>query len=405
MCVLHAPEPVVQSLLRHDVQVDVTCDPGSDYDAIVEYGVRGASKRTGYQAHCFMGLPATLPRIWIDLSTPRSRVSGLNVHRPGRWFMRAAVWGIKLLARFTSCLVVPGLYVTVHSKTRGHSSNSVLDCAAAAILHEAIQFLTLYSGSIDQKRKITVRLCLQSGRQVIAKVADTAAGKAAVLQESAALKWLSATEVASQVPQILGEPFEENGAMVQFQSLLPDGRYMSALGPAHLQFLKALRNKSRQQMALKDIPLYRALQKTDIFRRGMEARQDSLPLSGFAGAISSCDLLEMVRCLKENEETLLEVGFSHGDFAPWNCSLSTASSPQLFVYDWEDADPLAPAGIDVFHFLYKQAVLVGPWEGMDAIRNKWYQYVSEDVSINTQVYLAISLLREFAADTGIKEIG
>ena len=35
-------------------------------------------------------------------------------------------------------------------------------------------------------------------------------------------------------------------------------------------------------------------------------------------------------------DELKKLGISHGDFAPWNCSIVGG---RLFVYDWEDAGP------------------------------------------------------------------
>ena len=35
-------------------------------------------------------------------------------------------------------------------------------------------------------------------------------------------------------------------------------------------------------------------------------------------------------------DKLKKLGISHGDFAPWNCSIVGG---KLFVYDWEDAGP------------------------------------------------------------------
>lgn len=46
-----------------------------------------------------------------------------------------------------------------------------------------------------------------------------------------------------------------------------------------------------------------------------------------------------VRMQKEHHEfleALKKVNISHGDFAPWNCSIVGG---KLYVWDWEDAGP------------------------------------------------------------------
>jgi hypothetical protein len=64
---------------------------------------------------------------------------------------------------------------------------------------------------------------------------------------------------------------------------------------------------------------------------------------------------------------------THGDFAPWNIKVRARS---LFVYDWEDSLPDGLALTDAFHFLYRQASLIGPWPGATRMMHRMLSEVA-----------------------------
>jgi len=51
-------------------------------------------------------------------------------------------------------------------------------------------------------------------------------------------------------------------------------------------------------------------------------------------------------------ETIVDVGFGHGDWAPWNMS---RIGDRLGVWDWERASADVPLGLDLVHFHFQQA--------------------------------------------------
>lgn len=59
--------------------------------------------------------------------------------------------------------------------------------------------------------------------------------------------------------------------------------------------------------------------------------------------------------------------FSHGDFAPWNMTWSK-DKKEVFLYDWESANPEAPAGIDLIHLLFQTGFLLKKLRG-DSLLN------------------------------------
>jgi hypothetical protein len=89
-------------------------------------------------------------------------------------------------------------------------------------------------------------------------------------------------------------------------------------------------------------------------------------VKALAGATSSKPLPQPIRIVLEDvlSDKFASVPVvchrTHGDFVPWNIRKSNG---RLFVFDWEDSLPDGLALTDIFHFLYNQAYLVGPWPG------------------------------------------
>ena len=103
----------------------------------------------------------------------------------------------------------------------------------------------------------------------------------------------------------------------------------------------------------------------------------------------------------------IAVGFSHGDFTPWNMYVK---NEKLAIYDWELATSLMPIGYDAFHYIIQQGVLVDkkPWKSIiKEIKSKvtqeqflqWPRYGSLNIEEYLGFYLvinAISCLALFA---------
>ena len=62
--------------------------------------------------------------------------------------------------------------------------------------------------------------------------------------------------------------------------------------------------------------------------------------------------------LRTKASVTVPCSLCHGDFAPWNFR---CHDRKLQIYDWEDAAENMPIGIDLFHFMFRQASLLGPW--------------------------------------------
>ena len=69
--------------------------------------------------------------------------------------------------------------------------------------------------------------------------------------------------------------------------------------------------------------------------------------------------LKQLRKNSQSEE--IHLGFSHGDFTPWNMY---KDGDKIALYDWELANSNAPIGFDAFHFIIQKGILVDrkPWK-------------------------------------------
>lgn len=231
-------------------------------------------------SHLFLGLPTLKPRVWIDLSSAKSKRAGLSMHSPGRKVLR---WAVKVLGWFAWLPIEKILRGPVKrfDELDGHEViERVVDNLAAKDAKK-IEWMTLYMGNDSAKTKLTVMVKLfnaetQRRRErrdcFIVKLGRTPEAEEAIRNEDNALKRLMASPLCAQVPVVQRDVGTEGVWTWSVQSVLPKGRSPVRLKKAHFEFLSKLK----------------------------------------------------------------QIGISHGDFTPWNCSIVGG---QLFVYDWEDAGP------------------------------------------------------------------
>lgn len=230
--------------------------------------------------HKFLGLPAAKPRVWVDLSSVASKRAGLAMHSPGRKVLR---WAVKVLGWFAWLPIEKILRGPVKrfDELDGHEViGRVVDDLAAkdAKFAKGLEWITLYMGNDSVKTKLTVLVrSSRSGESkskgnVIVKLGRTPEAGEAIRNEAAILKRLATTNLHSQVPVVCGEVGTFENWTWSAQTVLPKGKSPVRLQREHYEFLDELK----------------------------------------------------------------KLGISHGDFAPWNCSIVGG---KLLVYDWEDAEP------------------------------------------------------------------
>lgn len=223
--------------------------------------------------HKFLGLPAAKPRVWIDLSSAASKRAGLAMHSPGRKVLRWAVKVLGWLAWLPIEKILRGP-VKRFDELDGHEViDRIVECCSRS---RRVEYLTLYMGNDSVKTKLTVLVRLsrsgesKSKRDVIVKLGRTPEAGAAIENEADILKRLEVTELRMQVPVVVGDIGHDGIWTWSAQTVLPKDKSPVRMQKEHYAFL----------------------------------------------------------------EELKRIGISHGDFAPWNCSISDS---KLYVWDWEDA--------------------------------------------------------------------
>ena len=255
-------------------------------------------------AHRFLGLPAAKPRVWIDLSSTASKRAGLAMHSPGRKMFRLAVKVLGWFAWLPIERIVRGPIKHFDELDGSEAIEKVVDDLAAKNAKK-IEWMALYMGNDSVKTKLTLLVCLGRAERVdrvenvgdnlwheisaqatistrsirstrlkptcvIVKLGKSPEAAEAIRNEVDVLKKLAGTPLCSQVPVVIGEVGGDGAWTWSVQSVLPKGNSPVRMQKEHYEFLDELK----------------------------------------------------------------KAGLSHGDFAPWNCSIVGG---KLYVWDWEDA--------------------------------------------------------------------
>jgi len=250
--------------------------------------------------------------------------------------------------------------------------------------------IIIYTGSTSARRKITL-LALSSdcNKKIIAKLADTDMAAASIKQETAALRQLAKTPLANVVPSFITE--EEFGPyFVQLQSCLPKvASQCSYLSVSHLSFLALLSEINRVSIPINKTMEWNFINDTDNLPNPINNILSILKRYNNSGDRIDCHMI-------------------HGDFAPWNIIVEKSG---ILVYDWEESVPLGLPFYDAFHFIYRQATLIGPWKGAAIVLNKmkeaakFLQYTS-DIKCDINIALSIWCIKEYmrSPDTRLIEM-
>ena len=140
------------------------------------------------------------------------------------------------------------------------------------MIDEQVAFISYYMGNDSAKSKYTILIKTKSGKSYIAKLGKTPEAGEAIRHEAEVLKELvvKVPSISYQIPVMVGDAGAKDNWTWSVQTVLPKGRSPVRLQKEHYEFLEVLKT----------------------------------------------------------------AGLSHGDFAPWNCSIVGG---QLVVWDWEDA--------------------------------------------------------------------
>jgi thymidylate kinase len=404
---IHArkPELDIEELCRQTKRLKHFCDgnpvavwidTGQELEISLDQAIDAVTSRMAdrYEkqqckaAEHYAGLPFDKPRVFFPTRTRRLRAKGMEFHIPGshraRFILCAAKWlsdaGLKFhLARTGIPMPAP-----IQNMIKNNSLRQWL----SSRLQRPVDDLVFYAGSDSVKKKITALAVCADDLDVVVKIADSKGGMEAICQESEALRLLSATTLADQVPKLL---FEEqwNGLLVQCQSVVKRDykKQITCLTETHLVFLAELSRFDRKSTALKDTELWLELE-----NRYNLSSAEELPVT----IKKAWDIIR-----KRFSDKTVICHRTHGDFAPWNIALNNG---RISVFDWEDSQQYGVEFTDIFHFLYRQASEVGPWSGAGyllksirtfcALLSSRARYPQIDMSM----ILLLCMIREYCAE-------
>ncbi len=253
----------------------------------------------------------------------------------------------------------------------------------ANVFHRDDVVLAISTGTPSPFRKLTAMI-MDSGGKVLgyAKIGETSLAIKRIKNEAKTLKLLvnsyqlsgnrnqepgiSNQESAIRYPECLYEGEIEN-VYVLIQSPAPfEGKSGdSEFNESYADVLRVLIEKTSVKKKFVESNFYKNL------KTGVE----NYPLS-YKDLLK--DALKYLEDKIGDKEILFSL--SHGDFAPWNMVWSK-DRKEVFIYDWESANPEAPTGIDLVHFLFQTGFLLKKLRGENLLK-----YIARNP------FLSISLL-------------
>jgi len=308
----------------------------------------------------YAGLPAHQPRMYIPLDSVWLREKGLSFHNPGSLKAKIALSLAKCLSRIGFKWHLMKNTVSIFATDRQNlNAGGIINWVSGRIGYEIVD-LVVYGGSDSDRRKITALAIAKDGNNdIVVKTADTPLAVEAIKRETEALQDVAGSYLAGCVPVVIAEDVC-GSYYVQIQEKLNIiGSQVSFLADAHLDFLAHLSRINRQQCLLKETSFWQKFKIQFDNTNDLPAEVEAIARYVFSEKTSNT---KIISCR------------SHGDFAPWNISVKNG---KLFVYDWEDSLADGLPFIDIFHFIYRQASLIGPWPEADSIIRQMIEKINK----------------------------
>jgi len=292
------------------------------------------AKSNGTGERQFAVLPNTGdPRWLVPISgNPKNR---LSVYAPYAYKARAMKIALSAAMRLPAS--------TWARETISIPAGGQLEDLVRQVLGVTAPDFTISLGTPSRYRKATIQIGVNGRVTGFVKIPLTVEAKRRVKHEAAILSKLSkAPHLNGMLPELLyagewGESF------ILLQSPLGGKAGRTRLGTKHRMFLEELANIESQPRQAR------------VLLAEIDGKWGSV-----AGLLNAHDRRTMTRTLRAIEKAcsglILQCGYSHGDFAPWNTRDRVES---LGVFDWEAADFAKPREWDAFHFQTQTAALLG----------------------------------------------
>lgn len=330
-----------------------------DFSAVVVLnparGVASSLEERGFRHILrFAALPSLdNPRILVPLGNRLAAAASLDLLAPYRPTARLKKVALAGLARFGGAWRAGDGLLLARRQVSGLESY-LQELTGHETLH-----LALAPGSAGEFRKLTARLMRDDGSALgFAKIGWTASACDAIGRECRMLDHLAAyPELRGRVPSLLDAAWID-GQFVSVQSSGGAKVSGSAYGPRHHAFLKTLASASARRMRFSDSAMWRSI-------------KDSY--ESLAPRLATPNRMLLKRVSDEVEVALgdreLDLSIAHRDFGPWNVRL--LSTGEIFVFDWETAQPEMVPAYDFFDFHSRAHVLSGKQAHPEQLARLW----------------------------------
>jgi hypothetical protein len=332
-----------------------------------------------YSVVLIAALPKKSPRLYIPLENKKNIIAGISFHRPGSRKARILTSALKAFASLDIFKPLFSKQILITSKESVEITTDVLSLAKVELKIKAFTSV-IYTGSDSIKRKITVLLSSEHNEKFVLKISDTNEGSAAIKKETINIKSFAETDIAYAIPKIL---------------------FAGDIKGYHVQAQTFLSNQAKQQQNSITIPILSFLKKLAFVNSNFNLLSELpiwLHVKNNLTLLSKCNsAIDLYNWLLSKEETSLVVPThaSHGDFAPWNMQVT---KDDLKIYDWEDSSFNEIAAKDLFHFIFRQSHLIGPWKGAKFILTQYelvYNKVYPHYPQFGTICLSLSALNEY----------
>ena len=210
-------------------------------------------------------------------------------------------------------------------------------------------------GTPGPHRKPVVQVMTPEGEVLgYAKVGWNEATRALVKHEAEVLERLSREDLPFRVPRVLYA--NDDGAKSLVVQQAPPEEAQPAPRAFDERYLRVL-----QGFAARGVR-HKSLEESPFWKR-VEERIQNIPSAYWRPVLERA----AKRVQEHWRDREVPFHFAHGDFTPWN---ALCAGETLYLYDWEYALEEAPAGYDLFHFLFQTAWLMTgkmPAQSLDGI--------------------------------------
>ncbi len=230
----------------------------------------------------------------------------------------------------------------------------------------------IFTGTVGPNNK-----CLLFSNGCFYKIADTVNAKILIKKECTAISYAAKSSLYTVPSALL-----YNESILQLSDISERANRKNEFGEIHAKALQGIKERYQGSCRISEWKYFQNLKENF-----STIKDERIPPN-------------MIRKLNTiltdiNENEIIDLSFSHGDFTSWNCYIKDHT---LAIYDWELASFERPKGFDFFHFIIQNGILIHnkSWKNIfKEIKEKnaiAFQYDDKKLEKYLKFYLLTNLL-------------